>query len=348
MWMRVHILGTASGRPTATRDVSGTLIQTPYGTIAIDPGEGFQQRLIRQKQKISSYNNEWKLKLSKIDTVLLTHGHLDHIGGLLPMIHSMGLDGRKKELNIFGPARNEKEKTPLDLENQFEIMKQMGATEKILGYPINFKLVNPNQNQKIILSNTGLEGIAYSTHHKVQSCAWKIQTPIRRGTINGPLLDKLSFSNSERAELFEKGRLVRKDGKKYLEEDFKGKTKRGLSVVISGDTSGYNCDIDKIKSPIDLYIHEATYLKEQRKRADLYLHSTAEEAGIRAAACNARMLVLTHFSSRLLDTRESVKEAKQKHHNTSAAEDGDLIIITKEKISHLRILNQKIVEINLT
>ena len=130
MWMRVHILGTASGRPTTHRDVSGTVIQTPEGVVAIDPGEGFQQRVLRQARVLAGNRAEWRPRISRIDGILLTHGHLDHVAGVLPMIHSMGLDGRKRTLEIIGPSTSvSRDDNPFDLASQFEMMQRMGATD---------------------------------------------------------------------------------------------------------------------------------------------------------------------------------------------------------------------------
>ena len=42
--MELHILGTASARPTSTRNVSGSVLSTEEGLVVIDAGEGFQIR----------------------------------------------------------------------------------------------------------------------------------------------------------------------------------------------------------------------------------------------------------------------------------------------------------------
>ena len=44
LMMELHILGTASARPTSTRNVSGSVLSTEEGLVIIDAGEGFQTR----------------------------------------------------------------------------------------------------------------------------------------------------------------------------------------------------------------------------------------------------------------------------------------------------------------
>jgi ribonuclease BN (tRNA processing enzyme) len=47
--MELHILGTASARPTSSRSVSGSVLSTEEGLIVIDAGEGFQVRYLAQR-----------------------------------------------------------------------------------------------------------------------------------------------------------------------------------------------------------------------------------------------------------------------------------------------------------
>ena len=47
--MELHILGTASARPTSTRNVSGSVLSTEEGLVVIDAGEGFQIRYSAQR-----------------------------------------------------------------------------------------------------------------------------------------------------------------------------------------------------------------------------------------------------------------------------------------------------------
>ena len=49
MALDVHVLGTASARPTPDRAVSGSLVKGPDGTAVIDAGEGFQTRYAHQR-----------------------------------------------------------------------------------------------------------------------------------------------------------------------------------------------------------------------------------------------------------------------------------------------------------
>ena len=110
-------------------------------------------------------------------------------------------------------------------------------------------------------------------------------------------------------------------------------------MVISGDTSEMAKGLTSI-SQTDVLVHESTFLDEAQQWADEFLHSTSTGAARTALACNARHLVLTHFSARLKDADIPLSEAKgvfgSADVSVSAATDGDRINISENgDISHL-------------
>ena len=110
-------------------------------------------------------------------------------------------------------------------------------------------------------------------------------------------------------------------------------------MVISGDTAEMAKGLTSI-SGTDVLVHESTFIDEAQQWADEFLHSTSTGAARTAVACNARHLVLTHFSARLKDVEIPLSEAKgvfgSKEISVSAAMDGDRIKISENgAISHL-------------
>jgi ribonuclease Z len=72
---------------------------------------------------------------------------------------------------------------------------------------------------------------------------------------------------------------------------------------------------------VDLLIHEATYTDEFAIEAQQYGHSTAAQAARTARDAGARMLMITHFSSRYPDAGALLREAREIFPNTILAED---------------------------
>ena len=60
----------------------------------------------------------------------------------------------------------------------------------------------------------------------------------------------------------------------------------------------------------DLLSHEATFSKEMAPKAAIAKHSTAAMAGAFARRLGAAQLVLTHFSSRYVERRETVCKSR--------------------------------------
>jgi ribonuclease Z len=81
----------------------------------------------------------------------------------------------------------------------------------------------------------------------------------------------------------------------------------------------------------DLLLMEATYTSEHRDLANLYCHSTAEDAARVAQSSAARTLALTHFSQRYVDTEKHLEDARQVFPNVIALNDLDRIGVPRRR-----------------
>jgi ribonuclease BN (tRNA processing enzyme) len=94
----LHVLGAGGAVPTATRGPASYWIDRDGHGLLLDPGPGALVRLVRQAGAPDS--------VDLIDTVLLSHLHLDHTHDLAALLfaqHSI-LARREGELRIMGPV----------------------------------------------------------------------------------------------------------------------------------------------------------------------------------------------------------------------------------------------------
>jgi ribonuclease BN (tRNA processing enzyme) len=93
--MRVTFLGTGSAMASADRAQTGVLLRDAGDTLLVDCGAGVLQRL-----------QESGVGYEAVDTVLLTHHHLDHVSDLLPLLKARWLAG-EEHLTVVGPPGTE-------------------------------------------------------------------------------------------------------------------------------------------------------------------------------------------------------------------------------------------------
>ncbi len=116
--MLIKILGSAPGLPILGKSNAAIWVKTEDKNILLDCGEGTSQKLLQNG-----------LIKDKIDEILISHLHPDHISGIFMVIQMFYLQGRKKELNIYLPER----------EHEFpKILEMFYTFQERLTYKINF------------------------------------------------------------------------------------------------------------------------------------------------------------------------------------------------------------------
>lgn len=93
--MRVTFLGTGSAMPTGERNQTGLLIEADDDKLLVDCGSGVLGALA-----------DTRAGYETVDTVLLTHHHLDHVSDLLALLKARWLIG-EEHLTVVGPEGTE-------------------------------------------------------------------------------------------------------------------------------------------------------------------------------------------------------------------------------------------------
>lgn len=93
--MRLTILGNNGPYPAPSGACSGYLLESDSGNtvILLDCGTGVLARLSEHTS------------LDRLDAVVLSHLHYDHMSDMLPMHYALQFHPRKRPLNVYAPAQ---------------------------------------------------------------------------------------------------------------------------------------------------------------------------------------------------------------------------------------------------
>jgi len=366
MGIDVHVLGTASARPTNRRDVSGSAVKCHDGIAVIDCGEGFQNRFSHQRKMLKQHEKGTTLKPRNVDVLLFTHGHLDHTWGALPWMQTMSLDNRETPLLVLGPSTGAvldallsgselpKDTPPSELARQWRSWHSLGANDSGLTFPTRWVLGDMKENRWVELNaQTGkaaaLDSMpqpigwssckieALQTHHSVPSCAWAIKQVGKRGKFDRLRAAELRLTEEQRMSLARGDDVTLENGDLLDANSFRGKSGSGLSVILSGDTAEGAPGLLRTATPT-LLVHEATFLESQSDKAAEHLHSTVAGAVRTAQQMKVNHLALTHYSSRIkdLETVSNEVDVGDAHLDVVCLNDGDRLRVGEDgSVSHL-------------
>lgn len=299
MSLAVTVLGSGSATPTTKRFPSAQVMHHAGRCFLIDCGEGTQIQF-----------RHYGIRFSRLDAIFISHLHGDHYFGLPGLVNTLSLLGRTKPLSLV--AANEL----LDiLEMQFKVAQTK------LAFKLNF-IPLQSQGKQLVFENKTLEVYSFPLIHRIPTCGFIFQEK------QLPLCIKRSFIHQYYPEISEIQRI--KNGADFIlpngdilkNADITEIRQKESSYVYCSDTQ-FNVDIiSNFESP-DLIYHEATYGDDKKDQAHIKYHSTARQAAEIARLCNAKKLMIGHFSARYDNIDDILKEAQTVFPNTISAIEGE-------------------------
>lgn len=298
----VQILGSGAALPTLNRNCSGQYVFCNNRHILIDCGEGTQIQL-----------RKFKIHLQRISHILISHLHGDHFFGLPGLISTMSLLGRTKGICIYGPK---------NLKNL--LISMLEATGNKLSFELTFVELELSEKQNIFEDNL-IKISAFPLKHRIPTFGFLIEENQKPYRINISACEENNVGKQYFYKL-KKGELIEIEGKCIKNEILTFPPDKSFSYAYCSDTT-FDLGLVKTIKGVDVLYHESTFLQEHTNRANKTFHSTALQAATIAKECEARRLILGHFSSRYKDVSDFEKEAKSVFSNSVIAEEGLKIII---------------------
>jgi ribonuclease Z len=301
----LYILGSNSATPTRERHPTSQILKIDNQKIMLDCGEGTQNQLLK-----------FGIRHTGITHICISHLHGDHYFGLIGLLSTMSLSGRKDVLHLIGPP---------PLKEIIDLQISYGGIH--LNFEIAFYPTNPEE-RCLVTQTKSFEIISFPLKHRIHCTGFLInELPKGRHIIKSEV-EKYNIPFIYYNSLKAGSDFTSSDGtmipNKLLTED----PSPTIQYAFCSDTI-FDTEIVKYIQNVDVLYHEATFMKNQEDRANLYFHSTAEQAAIIAKMAKVGQLIIGHFSSRYENLNLLLDESKTVFENTYLAEEGNSFEITK-------------------
>jgi len=290
-------LGTSGSVPTAHRAPSALLLRRGGERLLFDCGEGTQRQLLRST-----------VGLVELREIFVSHFHADHYLGLPGMLKTFALRGRDVPLTVYGPR---------GLKDLFSTLRRVFGR---LTYALELVELLPGD----LVERGEYNLVTFPVAHRVESLGFALVEHPRPGRFDVGAADALGVPSGPERGLLQGGESVQlPDGAVVTPDEVLGPPRAGRRVVLSGDTAFAPSVLEAARGA-EVLVHEATFLDEERARAQETAHATALQAAELARDADVGLLALTHLSNRYFGP-EVVREARTIFPDTVVPKDFDVI-----------------------
>lgn len=297
-------LGTSASAPSVHRGLSASLVIHKEHRFLIDCGEGSQRQILRSG-----------LGFKRLDKILLTHDHLDHILGLGGLVSTLGRWEAIDHITVYGGQRT--------LDRVDRLLSQVVFGSR--NYPFNLELQRLEPG--IIFEDRSFYLAAFPvTHRGTDSFGFVFQEKSRRRFLNDKATALGVPVGPERSQLVAGQSITLEDGRVIQPAEVLGPEIAGTKLVFVGDTGRID-NLVEVAQDADALVIEATYLTQDAEMAGRFSHLTAQQAAQLARQANVSQLYLTHISQRYRE-QDILDEAQAILPNTVVVRDFDRFQIT--------------------
>lgn len=302
----VCLPGTGGMIPLLNRWLACCWIEYNGKAFLIDCGEGTQIALKKSGCKIN-----------RLDVLMITHFHTDHVAGLAGLLFALGNSGKTTELSIIGPA---------GLEN---VLSAMLIFVPFLPYKIKTNEIADNRKGKIETDEMIISYMPLS--HGITCFGYSVAVrrkpefnPDKANLLNIPIIPKELF------KLLHAGQSVQSNDGNITEPESVSDGKRAeIRVCYCTDTLPIDAISDFARGA-DLFICEGMYGDEkEHERVAKKGHMLFSESARLAKNAEVKRLWLTHYGPACLNPDKYINNARRIFPKSIAAHDGTRITLGK-------------------
>jgi ribonuclease Z len=301
------ILGSSAALPTSKRFPTAQLLHAGERFFLIDCGEGTQIRLM-----------QFGINPSRIHHILISHLHGDHVFGLLGLLSTLGMMGRKVPLHLYGPHSLE---------------EYLNSYTPFFGpFPFKLEFFTPSDKDGYIYESDKLTISAIPLKHRTPAFGYLFREKKKPMNVRKEQIEAWNLGIADIVKVKRGEDYVTGSGEIIPNSELTMPPFHQRSYAYLSDTMFDPALAERIKG-VDLLFHEATFSDNDRELAIQTQHSTAAQAATQAKRAGAKKLLIGHFSSRYKDPLLLENEAREIFENTKAVNDGDIYSIPLKRLS---------------
>ncbi len=279
----VCLPGTGGMMPLPERWLSCCWIEYQGKALLIDCGEGTQIALKKAG-----------LKLSRLEILLITHFHADHIAGLPGLLLTLGNNSRKTPLTIIGPVG---------------LKSVVSALTVIAPVPYPVELIEIKNDAQGYLEDEEITISYLPLAHRITCLGYRVS--LKRKPIFNPQKAGLLGIPQKMYKLLHAGQTVKLDDGRIIKPEMVLDGMRGpISVCFITDSAITDAMTDFARGA-DLLICEGMYGDdEMRAKMDEKGHMLFSDSACLAKNAGVGRLWLTHYSPAMKNPQDFTKNTQ--------------------------------------